>query len=244
MRPFLRITLLLVLSQIFFFCSKDSTGPGPEKPESASRNVFSAPAKGHTSKFVYFLGYQYFSTDTTQSEYLPDTLIVSVLDSTAGGFLIRETYSAKSRALLNIRQNGSDPFHWVQDTLVEYTLTLSGDFLTITPGNNRDLSSLLFGWIAAGSSIRLPMAELADERTTLRDWRVSFPYCECYRQGYLEDASILNSHFDRLNVIMDDQAMAFDGPGYTRIFSREAGLVRTYTVSWWTQSAQGWDWLE
>ncbi len=204
---------------------------------------------GHTSKYIYFRGSDYRSGGDAPPEYYADTLIVSVIDSTEDGWLISERYSAGSQALKNIRDTGCDPNHqFSKDTVATYSLKIKEGKLTILPGTSSHSSSILYGLKLPDYLItELPLHDLSArgaERVEGSGWRSGLQYCECYRQGFVEDREILGVSYDHLNVVMDDRAMAVDGPGKTWMYSRREGIVRFYQVSWWTQHAEGWDLLE
>jgi hypothetical protein len=74
-------------------------------------------------------------------------------------------------------------------------------------------------------------------------WKTSLNYCECRQQGYAEDYTLFGKTYDRLNVIVENSAMAWDGNGMTYAFSKGTGIVRFSTYGWWTQSGYGWDLL-
>lgn len=219
------IAILLIHS-----CKKEC----PAGPVSAGNPIqFDQMAVGQTSRYLGLLGEKYYQSTTDDFVYTDDTLVLTIVGKDAKGFQVAE----------EVHYNG-DVDGWLapeKDSVYHYYLDIKDDTLKIYPDGTSYLKSRLFHY-AAGST-GLSLAPVANPEIQIAGWKTDLSYCECFRNGYAQDYSLFGQDYDRLNVVVDNRSMAFDGNGETYVYAGKYGIVRASTYSWWTSSGYGWDLL-
>lgn len=174
---------------------------------------------GQRSRYVRFAGTDYYASSQQNISFQPDTLVLEVTGEVGGGFVVGETFKGQT---------------------VEYFMVLDGEYLTISRPEPSFESLQLFEVLGWNRSLKLPL-KIDGPQIHMVGWHTSLEYCECYGEGYLSNYQLLSSTYARANVVVDNRAMAGDGPGYTWIYSRESGIIRSSWVSWWPPNqAGGW----
>lgn len=230
-----RSTLLITLLALLVLrCKKEDTRP--ELPTLPSDHNISLkhPQVGQTSRYVLLKGERYFDDSQPDAySYAADTLVVELVDETATGFRIREY-------LTEFSASKSSPMPEVPfpDSVTYYEMQLQGDSVLFS-SNEEFFTSRLLPFASRPFSLSV----FQSNPTSFVGWKTELPYCECYREAFVEELSLFGYTYPDLNVIIDNLAMQVDGPGYTVVYSADAGWVRTYVVNWWTQTGQGWDLL-
>lgn len=198
----------------------------PEADQNVAANlVLTALEVGQESRYLGFVGENYRDADKTEFSYTGDTLIVEVVEQTSEGFVVEEYLS-----------DGSVSDTLAQKTKIVYLLNVENDQLTATSRTGRGSASALYRF-------NLDLSDGAGDEVQLAGWKTTLSYCECNKEGFLTGQQVLGKTYDRLNMIQENLGMAVDGPGFTYIYSGDDGMVRQYTVSWWTNTGEGWDLL-
>lgn len=229
----LRFFCCLVLLVSFTACDLIFAPNDSTNETATSRLRFDTPAIGQKSTYIALRAKNYFNPDSIAFEYLTDTLVVEIVDQTDDFFVINE-YLTPGSASRHGMGNESFP-----DSTFTYQIKVTGGTLRVMDIGNDYVQSRLFQFY----NRTVPLNAIAAPEVDIRGWKTSFPYCECYNEGFTTNYEQLARRYDRLNVVMDDVDMQLDGVGHTFLYSKKYGLVRKTVVSWWTQEGQGWDLL-
>lgn len=223
---------ILFLSNFLFFIALYFSGcfssENPYYP-SYQKIDFNNPKIGQKCYYQYFIGENYSNPDSVDFNYYRDTLIVEITAKEGSYYIVKESITPK------IEQ---DTVKWIipnRDSIFNYKITIIGDTLYFTGINNDNFSSHLLNKIKS-----LYLKQIQDTVFLIKGWKTD-PNCTCSLQGYTSSAVIYNRPYSLLNVILDNDAMASDGPGYTIIYSGLYGIVRSFTVNPWIDSGAGWD---
>lgn len=213
-------------------------------------NVFTTLKAGVQNKYIAFEGVNYRADSSLTWAYTGDTVIVETVDHDGPNnwiHVIEKLTSGSAYLKLPLNRYRA-PFYGRTES--DYFIEQRNDSLFfhfyLKNGQNSFIS-LIFGiysdWRVSNDLPKLPLQPIRKTHADTLGWKTTLPYCECYQQGYLEDFHHISGEYGRLNVVIDDVAMQGDGPGTTWIYSKNAGLIRTYVVDWWTQKSIGWDLL-
>lgn len=207
----------------------DELGDYPDKIN------FVKPAVGQRSIYIGFEGESYWSQEDSACcwNFTTDTLLVEITEKTSNGFVVNETL---------IRESGGR-YSTLIDTTNDYEMLVQNDTLVIASTVLVGTRSFLFGTSPFSGGFTFPLTDFTDFEVYIWGWRTSHPKKGCYQEGFVEDYQGLARTYDRLHVVIDNCAMMVDGPGYTWIYSRQAGIVRTFTVSAWFGNGWGWELL-
>ena len=233
------VSLLLI-----FMLQHGSHGIISPHSQSTVRSVFGNLSVGDSSYYIAFRAENYSDPKNLEFRYLEDTLAVEVRSRGQKGFLICERYTDGSSIMRRIQSGETDTSKYMPHTASKFYAKYVDDVLFFSSFSDSALTnSLLVGSLFPNFAIKLPLADITTEKVSIRGWKTSFPYCECYNEGYATDFELLGNWYERLNVIVDDRGMVLDGVGQTWIYSREAGVVRAYYTSGMVQTSCGWDLL-
>ncbi len=196
--------------------------PGPVR--------FDRPAVGQRSRYLFFTCDHYGSPTQGTQTYAPDTLQWVVRDRNGEWLRIEESLTPGS-ASLHGATNVSDP-----DSIYSYWLQIVDDSLWV---DARTHSRILW----SRTEHLYPLAPVAGPQTQFIGWQPDLPYHESLVTASVRDHAQLEQQFDRLNLLMDNRDMQFDGHGRFFAYAAESGFVRWATYGWWTRSGHGWDLL-
>lgn len=226
----LHTSLGIALAAILFSaCQHDCVSPEPEPSHLAIQ--FDHLAVGQKSRYQGLEGSEYYANNTDVFSYTDDTLQLEIIAQDANGFLVEETlhYVGALHPILA----------YDKDSVYHYYLYVAGDTLRFKPATGTYVNARIVGYLTAKNG--LPLSDFASPKIELTGWKTSLPYCECRRTGYAENYTLFGQHYPRLNVIVENSPMSFDGNGETMVYAKTNGIVRFSTYSWWTQSGIGWD---
>ena len=223
------ITVGLILT--LAACTDPDADEADDYPENIS---FGNPAVGQQSIYIGFEGESYWSREGSDhyGNFTGDKLVVEITGKTSNGFVVDET----------LRREAGGRYSVLTDTTRKYVILIQNDTL-IAPYSMIEMSSFLFGDRAFLGSSYIPLADFTGHQVYILGWRTSHPKEACYQEGYTVDYQGLAQSYDQLNVVIDNCAMLVDGPGYTWIYSRQAGMVRSFTVIGDLGSGMGWELL-
>ena len=207
-------------------------GSGGGGPGSGNPIHFDSPAVGQQSRYAVLLGEKYGDPADSPFRYVDGVLLAEIVGHDDTGFRVRESFEVPLDVSQDARLEALEP-----DAVYEYRLRMEGDALTVVYSDANRRSRLFRSW----ADHALPLADVASPATTIFGWRPALPYCECYEQAYVANGEIHDATYDRLNVVVDNEAMQTDGPGATKIYSAHDGLVRSIHYSWWTRRGEGFD---
>ena len=213
-------------------------------------NVFCALELAIQNKAIAFEGENYRADTSLTWAYTGDTVVVEIdqLKGLYNWFHVTERLTPGSPYFKSSRDRYLAPFYGKTES--DYFIEARDDSLYFhfyIKNSQHSFISFLFGvypdWEILHDLPKLPLLKIEGTRADTLGWKTTLPYCECYQEGYLQNFQHISGEYLRLNIVIDDEAMRGDGPGITWIYSRAAGLVRTYVVNWWTQKCVGWDLL-
>ena len=187
---------------------------------------------GQKFRYILLVANGYYSQDSTNFIYTGDTLELEILDYDNEKYLISEKISPWSNMMIN-----SDEYYWnVKDSVYSNYWLIRNDSLVIESKHAYVRSHLMFIFLP-----KLSLKEFDGEEVQITGWKTSFPYTESNHELFTKNYTLLGENYERLNIHINNSFMQADGPGYTTIFSKEYGIVRTSTYSWWTGEGIGWD---
>lgn len=230
------ITVTAVTVATFCSCKKEENTGGNNEPPVTSQNRirFDSMAVGQVSKYLGLIGEDYFASNNI-FHYTTDTLIWEVIGQDTNGYLIRES----------MKYAGANPespwFGYTRDQVFEFYLNLDNDTLSVREPGKIFLSSRLVGYRT--DDWRLPLNDFNSEFLQIEGWKTSLGYCSCRREAYTVDYEQLGFTYPRLNILVDNRAIAFDGNGETCVYSKRYGFVRFALYSPWTQRGEAWNLL-
>lgn len=206
-------------------CGKDSTPPPVANPIK-----FDAMAVGQKLHYKALLGYNYYSSTDT-FVYIQDTLQLEIIGQDDKGFLVEERLQYTNDSVVWFKND--------RDSIYHYYIRLENDTLRFMPLGSNYLASRIFENELVHSG--LPLVAFNDQKVQINGWKTSLDYCECRRTAYAEDYTLFGKNYERLNILINNTAMALDGSGHTYMYSSSQGIARFSTYSWWTQNGYGWD---
>lgn len=222
-------TLLIAILILMASCNKDATITTHEAGAVVRLDQMEV---GQKSRYVALSGEKYYSGED-QYHYTHDTLELEIIAKDDNGFLVEERliYSGELGTWLDYKK----------EEAIQYYLTLKNDTLKIHYPGTPNLYSRIFGFQIIRQG--LPMAPFGNNKMEIKGWKTNQGYIESRLSGYVEDYSLFGQKYDRLNVLIENSAMALDGNGETYVYNASKGLVRFSTYSWWTSDGYGWDLL-
>ncbi len=229
-QPLLFLALLALLQS----CKKDDSQDAPQPQLVPNPIRFDALAIGQVSHYLCLNGHQYHPAIVNSPfEYTDDTLRLEIVAKDANGYKVAET----------LRYVGAvnDWIDSQMDSTYYYYLRVSDDTLRFIPIGSPHVRSRIVAFHAG--RLGLPLQKIESPQVDIKDWRTTFPSGADRWEGYTENYTLFGKTYDHLNVIVENSSMAFDGNGETYVFSKNHGIVRSSTYSWWTQSGYGWDLL-
>lgn len=212
-------------------CSKD--GDGLFSSRSSKTIVFDKMKVGQKSQYVLLKGQNYSRSDHASFEYIADTMVIEIVAEDANGFIAEEYLTAGSVSL-NGEYNVAHP-----ENVFTYYFNVKNEQLTITPINERENSRVFFL-----NDNALPFEKNDDLKVDIKGWKTSLPYKEQYIMAHVEDYSLFDEDYDFLNVMISNENMGSNQPGYTHIYAPNVGLVRSSQYSPETDKGFGWDLLK
>ena len=218
----------------FACCKKDCTDPVPSTAKCNNNPIrFDALAVGQASCYLGLSGENYNSNTADQFVYSDDTLEVSIIAQDGNGFMVAEKFE-----YVGLVDDWLKPD---KDSVYHYYIKVSNDTLRFKPINNTYLFSRIFSYQIVMQG--LPLGKYTNQSIEIKGWKTSLPYCECRKEGYIENYDLLGRTYPYLNVLVENTAMTLDGNGETYVFGAGAGLVRASNYSWWSSTGIGWDLL-
>lgn len=215
---------------LFFNCSKDD--PHPDKPQKIN---FAQPEVGQISRYVLLKGEDYKSRINFNFDYLADTLVAEIIQKDTGGFLVKE-YLAPGSVSLNGANNVA-----FADSTIYYYLKIEHDRLKIKNLHFRITSRLFFGNPIQSEGIDLQ--DFEDLKVAFNGWKTNLPYTTSVFYAFAENHIQFEEVYDRLNVLIDNRPMQNRSSGFTHVYAKKHGLVRSSQYSWYTSQGFGWDLL-
>lgn len=200
----------------------------PEDPPSIR---FDSLEIGQVSRYKAFIGQNYRSPNLSPFEYIGGVLVMEIVDQNSDGWVVKEFFESAPNVPEHLR-TFLDP-----DTTFTYALRVEQDVLRVIAQGTELRSRLFFPRVRPD----LPLRPFGEHETELMGWKTTLPYCECYREAFIEDAEVGGRTYPDVNAVVDNDFMQVDGPGATYLYSAEDGLVRSVWYSWWTGEGLGFD---
>ncbi|MFN0175354.1 MAG: hypothetical protein ACKVU0_11945 [Saprospiraceae bacterium] len=219
---------------LFSACKHDPrVYPDPDPIPNPNPIRFDNLTVGQSSRYIGLWGEDYYTNNNNHFGYTDDTLQLKIVGLDTQGFKVEETFHYTGDVL--------SWWNYDKDSVYHYYLKIKADTLRFNPSHGTYINSRIFGYFTVING--LPLADITSPKIEISGWKTNLPYCECRRTGYAEDYSLFGQTYPRLNVVVDNSPISFDGNGETHVFSKAKGIVRYSTYSWWTQAGIGWDLL-
>jgi hypothetical protein len=224
-------------------CSKDDEVK--PLPEVGSNLIdLNAMQVEQTNQYVLLLGEEYYKQDAYHAyDYVPDTLVVEIIEKNGDQFKWREyltDYSASKDSSVNV---------WGGDRIIEYWTYIAGDTLWIDASEGEHYSTFLFHhisfktWTSSDYIMPVPLSEFTGIEADVVGWKTTLPYGESFREAFDPEFSLFDVDYEKVNILIDNIPMQVDGNGKTYVYNKAHGMIRTSTYSWWTSTGYGWDLL-
>ncbi len=230
MRTFYQVLFALPLSILLFSACNKNEQPDPQVTPDPIQ--FDAMEVGQKWRYLGLLGEDY-GTSQDSFTYTDDTLVLEVIAKDQNGFLIEETLIYNGSTTEFLSQN--------KDAVFRYYLEVVDDTLRYTKPGTPFPQSRIFSYLTAVQG--LPFQEFSTNELEVSGWKPNIGYCECRYLAYTKDYTLFGRNYDRLNILVENRAMATDASGETYIYSSKHGIVRFSTYNPWTQRGYGWDLL-
>jgi len=217
----------------------DSESENITSTEKAKPIQFTNLEVGQRSRYQHFYGVNYGDLEKGSFEYTGVILIAEVVEETPEGFLVVESFEPGHEAT----EDTPGIEHWIEPEKMRFLLQIDGDHLLARPAAAETRSYLFRAFYAGERPLgdNLPLAGIERPEVKIVNWQSDLGYCDCYRSGFLPSFDLLGAHYNSLNVVQNDTAMASDGPGYTHVYSRDNGILRRTWVELWGLEGGGWD---
>lgn len=90
------------------------------------------------------------------------------------------------------------------------------------------------------------LLKLTEHEATINGYDIELPFDNelGYLPGYTENYELLGNTYVHLNVIINNEAMAFDGNGITILYSAENGVVQSLVYNGFSGIGIGWELLK
>jgi len=223
--------LLIPLILLLFSCSENE-----EYRVQNEKNDFKFEV-GQKLRYILLTGEGYREPAIPDFVYTGDTLELEVLEVDNNKYLISEKITPLSNMMVN-----NDDYYWgYKDSIYVNQWIIRNDSLAFETTNNTFRSHLIRKFSLTFHNRNLSLEEFDGEEVQITGWKTSYPYHENNVELYTTNYTLLGNYYDRLNVYYNNGFMATDGPGFTTVFSKEHGIIRTSEYSWWTNTGYGWD---
>ncbi|HRW74387.1 MAG: hypothetical protein H6568_08090 [Lewinellaceae bacterium] len=234
--------LMMVIGSIFLAsCRKDPDTGTPTPGTNPDPIQIGCLMVGQESAFIRFTGDQYFVSGNSNITYYADTLVMTVVSEDNGIYTLSESLTPNSVSVVNDLLPAADTTYFLRATVDQDTFwiePLTGDYgISWFFGEVAKRNSNYSKYVVGG----LPLIDFQGQEVAFLGWKTTHPYGEVYKEAHMVDQALLGTVYPFLNVLIDNAAMAYDGPGFTMIYEPKGRLVRTSVVNWWTQSGGGWD---
>lgn len=226
------ILALAACAALTLFSCKEGYDPEPPTPQSEDHIRFDQLAVGQKSRYLGLTGKNYHS-NSDDFTYTDDTLVLEIVGQDANGFRVRESLHYVG-----------DVFTWLnpdKDSVYHYYIHIQDDTLRFKAVSGNYIPSRMVEYLI--SKTGLPLSNFTNQPITLTGWKTNLGYCECRRTGYALDYELFGQTYPRLNVLIENTPMQYDGNGATYAYDKSVGIVRMSTYSWWTSEGFGWDLL-
>ncbi len=223
------LLLLVSLSLLFFSCQKD------EDPFKVEKISFEHPQVGQKSLYLLLKGEDYKSNHNFNFSYVNDTLAAEIVAKNEKGYLVKE-YLTPGSASLNGENNVA-----FADSAIYYYLDFQGDLLFLHQVQERLTSRIYF--FQFSNEQFLLLAGRRELQVGIKGWKTDLPYSTDKIDAFTSNMELLNAQYDTLNIAIDNRPLKTREPGFTHIFSKKYGLVRSSHYSWYTSKGFGWDLL-
>ncbi|MFC1475318.1 hypothetical protein ACFLQG_01595 [Candidatus Zixiibacteriota bacterium] len=227
------ITILIILTSLScdrLFGVFNSSNSTPDD----SRISFTNLKVGQESRYVlYQMENAIWLTDSMTCKFYADTLVLKIISYDKVHYYVHEQLSEGST--IPNDNLGDWIRHMLEGDGITYLMRVIGDSIYFSFPN---------GWSSLYTSPQTPFS-LEDINTNL----LNLNSCNAVRtpitsEGYAVKYKYDNNIYPRLNVLVNTEMFAVDGPGYVYIYSGLFGLVNTYSMNPWTNAATGWQLLE
>ena len=193
---------------------------------------------GQRSRYVYFHIDEASNFADTVIDYRPDTLVVVITGHDAAGFIVKEFITRGS-----VSHDTAVNAVYAGDSILTYRLRVDQDslhFISQPPITCWCTLSRIF----LSPDQALPLAPIPAPQTTFLGWQTALYESPDYDTAYVENFLHWGQTFDRLNIVWDNRAIAYDGGRILFAYSASHGLVRWgYRSSWLQTTGHGWDLL-
>jgi len=216
---------------VLLSCKQDTSLPEPDPIPNRNPIRFDQLAVGQISQYLYLWGEYYQSMENNHFGYLDDTLQLKIVGQNDQGFEVEET----------LHYVGDVPiyFNATKDSVYRYYLKIEGHNLFIRKNNQPYLHSRIFEFNTSMVGWWLP--NFGGLEVEILGWKTSLGYVSGRRTGYTKSYTLFGQTYPRLNVLVENSPMSYDGMGETYVYSRTSGIVRfsRYSLS----KGYGWDLL-
>lgn len=185
---------------------------------------------GQKSVYIGFEALRVNSDESTFS-YIPDTLIVEVTEKRGNAFVLKESITPGSDSYQTRLQMWTD---------LTYLVEIENDSLQISQVS--DLSSkYALSNLFRSTEHKMPLQHQGSTKFELDGARVTGLQHTGIETGHIINHRQFERVYPQLNLYIDVTDTYVDGPGNYMVYSNNAGMVRTFSISSWTNHAQGWD---
>ncbi|MBK6263858.1 hypothetical protein JKA74_02320 [Marivirga sp. S37H4] len=195
--------------------------------------------KGQIFRYVLLWGSDYYHSDTFY--YSGDTLQLEVLEVNGDSLLISETITDLS----NMKFEQDYSYSWFSDRDAVHTnyWIMRNDSLIFEPISGRFKSHLIGHdhMTDIPYNINLSLRLFNEEEVEITGWRTSYPYTEDHVELFTNNYSLFGNQYDHLNINIYNLRLGSDAFGFTTVYSKEYGIIKTSKYLFFTKSGIGWD---
>ncbi len=195
--------------------------------------------KGQIFRYVLLLGSDYYHSDTFY--YSGDTLQLEVLEVNGDSLLISERITDLS----NMKFEEDYSYDWYNDRDAVHTnyWILRNDSLIFEPVSGRFKSHLIsYDHITdIPYNINLSLRLFNEEEVEITGWKTSYPYTEDHVELFTNNYSLFGNQYERLNINIYNPRLGSDAFGFTTVYSKDYGIIKTSKYLFFTKSGIGWD---
>jgi hypothetical protein len=190
------------------------------------------PQIGQKNRYLMLEGSGYSAGNGSDFDYLPDTMVVEITGQDSIGFIVKEYFTAGSADL------PSFPQYIIRENEAIYShVRVEQNEFVIIPGSNQ------FSRFWFSNNQNLTLNEATENPITLDGWVAKSNPSSPKQLGFATDVTLLGTTYPRLNIVINNSAMLFDGPGFNYIYDPSCTLIRSTTYSSWTDKGFAYDLL-
>jgi hypothetical protein len=197
MKKYVNIVIGLAMTMVFTHCHRENV-------ESNSHINFNNLQIGQQSKYVSYTSRTPHSESDTAYKATGDTIVLTVIAKDENGYKVSEEWLNK------------------KVKTVYYYFQTTGDSLFVKPQTGE---TLVFSALFPHKHLSYTLIDNNLPKWTLSRWGVMNQQGVIKGFGKIDSINILNQKFDSVLSFYDSDAIVWDGPAFTQLYTKSTGFI-------------------